>query len=159
MRLYTLSTCLSSSIDSTVGPKCRYGRSYDCDNEDAQQSSSRSSDISTNYMNDGTSSNGNKLSVLNQHTKQLNTKNSNKSKVSPTQTATGNSSGFQSGSSLRSSTNSTISSSSISNGIQRTLSTDTIGHSNLTDDDDSHAANRSPVLSSITEHHHFAHPF
>ena len=152
MRIYTLSTCISSSLDSDVGVRCRYGRAIDCSMNDPPQPSSSCSEVSTNYMNDGT---GNKLDALRQHhNKHLSsTKCGNKSKVSPAQT--GNSSGFQSGSSLRSSTNSTISSSSTSGGIQRTLSTDTIGHS-LTDDDD--PPNRSPALSSIAEHN-FAHPF
>lgn len=124
--------------------------------EDPPQSSSACSEISTSYLNDGPSSDGKKLDeVRKKHDKHLATsKPGGKSKISPAQT--GNSSGFQSGSSLRSSTNSTLS--STSGGIQRTLSTDTIGHSNLTDDDDP-MTNRSPALSSITEHHHFAHPF
>jgi hypothetical protein len=153
LRIYTLSTCMSSSLDTTVGPKCKYGRLHEPSHDEPLQSSSCCSQTSTSYINDGSSSsNGQKLDTV-QITK------SGRSKVSPTQT--GNSSGFESSPSIRSCTNSTVSSSSMSTsgGIQRTLSTDTIGHSNLTDDDDSPHINRSPALSSINEHHHrFAHP-
>lgn len=155
LRIYTLSTCMSSSLDPTVGPKCRYGRTIDGCLDDLPQSSSSCSEVSTSYLQDESS--GKRLDMT-RHPKNLASsgKTCNNSKTSPTQT--GNSSGFQSGSSLRSSTNSTLSSSSRSGGIQRTLSTDTIGHSNLTDDDDIPTANRSPALSSIAEHHYFAHP-
>ncbi|KAI6177300.1 hypothetical protein M3Y97_00891700 [Aphelenchoides bicaudatus] len=44
LRIYTLSTCMSSSIDSTVGPKCRYGRTIDACLDEPPQSSSTCSE-------------------------------------------------------------------------------------------------------------------
>jgi hypothetical protein len=145
---------MSSSLDTTVGPKCRYGRMLELSPEEPPQSCSSCSQTSTSYI-DGSSSSDSKNALRQQH--KVHSKSGGRSKVSPTQT--GNSSGFESSPSIRSSTNSTVSSSSMSmsnGGIQRTLSTDTIGHSNLTDDDDSPNSNRSPALSSINEHR-FAH--
>lgn len=147
IRFYTLSTCFSSYMDPDVGVQCKYGRDFDCSMNDPPHPSSSCSEISsTNYDE---TLHGKK------HSKHLpTTKSCNKSKISPIQIGTGNSSGFQSGSSLRSSINSTISSSSASGHIQRTLSTDTVGGpDNFTDDDSSSTTNRSPALSSIAERH------
>ncbi|KAI6240061.1 hypothetical protein M3Y99_00490500 [Aphelenchoides fujianensis] len=129
IRWYSLSTCLSSNLDVNVGPRCRYGRQFIQPMDEVHPSSTRTPTESPPHSSRGTKHGGPKAESSNG--------------------GTGGSSGFQSGSSLRSSTNSTLSSST-SREIQRTLSTDTIGHSHLTDDDDS----RSPGAAADS----FAHP-
>ncbi|KAI6188604.1 hypothetical protein M3Y98_00372400 [Aphelenchoides besseyi] len=150
IRWYSLSTCLSSNLDVNVGPRCRYGRQFVLPLDETQPSSS-CSEVST-YMTNEESADGKHLGkdlARSRPNKLLARTKHSGTKTNTSGMGTGGSSGFQSSSSLRSSTNSTLSSST-SGGIQRTLSTDTIGHSHLTDDDDS----RSPGAAA----ERFAHP-
>ncbi|CAD5222372.1 unnamed protein product [Bursaphelenchus xylophilus] len=117
IRVYTLSTLLSSSMDETVGPKCRYGRDVVPVDEFVTSHRVLAFAESTNIQAKKTDLTDPKLLIVNK--------------------TVGSSSGFQSGSSLRSSTKSILSSLA-SDRLQRTMSTDTMDHSHMTDDEMGH---------------------
>ncbi|CAD5217513.1 unnamed protein product [Bursaphelenchus okinawaensis] len=115
IRLYSLSTLLSASMDETVGPKCKYGRPmHSVEDYEISRRILAFAD-STNIPHKQTDVTDPNLLIVKHIT-------------------VGSSSGFQSGSSLRSSTKSILSSLA-SDRLQRTMSTDTMDNSHMTDDD------------------------
>lgn len=107
-RVYSISTCLSSDMDDTVGPKCRFGRAELA--EERAWSRAELLELGGAPAKDGAG------------------KTTDGRLLAATEAA---SSGFQSGSSLRSSTKS--SASADSDAMRRTISTDTLGDSHLSD--------------------------